>query len=303
MRVLINGLPLFASRLAKDLQEADPNSRFVFLDTYNSKLAQLKFLLLLPFSDCVISMNGVSDQSGSMDWVLRLKKKLIMQWMGTDVIIALDRYKKNTLFRKYIDYATHFADAPWLIEEVEQLGVKVHRVDFKYTNAKVRPLDHYNEIKVMSYVPQSRQLFYGLEFIVNAAKAFPDLPFHLYGMTKSEIELPENVILHTWADEEAFAKAVSESAIFLRLPEHDGYSASVIEAQGLGSEIIWTLSGEKSHFVNDQESLNNSISEIVQKLRTGGMKPNEDSIEFIRTNYNKSFLMKAYVNKIKDLVR
>jgi hypothetical protein len=45
MRVLINGLPLFSERLAKDLKSQDPTSTFLFLDTYNSKWAQLKFML------------------------------------------------------------------------------------------------------------------------------------------------------------------------------------------------------------------------------------------------------------------
>jgi hypothetical protein len=53
MRVLINGLPLFSERLAKDLKSQDPTSTFLFLDTYNSKWAQLKFILLLPFADLV----------------------------------------------------------------------------------------------------------------------------------------------------------------------------------------------------------------------------------------------------------
>jgi hypothetical protein len=45
MRVLINGLPLFSERLAKDLKSQDPTSTFLFLDTYNSKWTQLKFML------------------------------------------------------------------------------------------------------------------------------------------------------------------------------------------------------------------------------------------------------------------
>ena len=86
MRVLINGLPLFAKRLADELQKYDPQSSYIFLDTYNSKWAQLLFFIYLPFSDCVISMNGVTDNSGSLNLVLKWKKKLILQWMGTDIL-------------------------------------------------------------------------------------------------------------------------------------------------------------------------------------------------------------------------
>lgn len=76
MRVLINGLPLFAKRLADELQKYDHKSSYIFLDTYNSKWAQLLFFIYLPFSDCVISMNGVTDNSGSLNLVLKWKKKI-----------------------------------------------------------------------------------------------------------------------------------------------------------------------------------------------------------------------------------
>ena len=51
MLILINGLPLFSKRLANDLNAFDVDSKYIFCDTYNSKLQQLKFLLLLPFAD------------------------------------------------------------------------------------------------------------------------------------------------------------------------------------------------------------------------------------------------------------
>ncbi|MDP4798113.1 MAG: hypothetical protein NWR50_04550, partial [Crocinitomicaceae bacterium] len=97
MRVLINGLPYFSERFAKDLKEFDKKSSFIFLDTYNSKLAQLKFLFLLPFADCVISFNGVTDNSGSLNYVVKWKKKLILQWMGTDALLAMERFKNKTI--------------------------------------------------------------------------------------------------------------------------------------------------------------------------------------------------------------
>jgi monofunctional biosynthetic peptidoglycan transglycosylase len=104
MLVLINGLPLFSKQLAENLGHFDSNSNYVFCDTYNSKLHQLKFLALLPFADVVISMNGVTDNSGSLNAVLKLKKPLIMQWQGTDSLLAVERNKSGAIKRDYIDY-------------------------------------------------------------------------------------------------------------------------------------------------------------------------------------------------------
>ena len=51
MRVLINGLPFFGRKLANELQKYDTHSSYIFLDTYNSKWAQLLFFIYLPFID------------------------------------------------------------------------------------------------------------------------------------------------------------------------------------------------------------------------------------------------------------
>ena len=75
MLVLVNGLPLFSKRLVKDLNSLDKNNTYVFADTYYSLWDKIKFFTLLPFSKIVISFNGVSDNSGSLNWVLKFKKK------------------------------------------------------------------------------------------------------------------------------------------------------------------------------------------------------------------------------------
>ena len=159
MRVLINGLPLFAKRLADELQKYDPQSSYIFLDTYNSKWAQLLFFIYLPFSDCVISMNGVTDNSGSLNLVLKWKKKLILQWMGTDILLAIERFKNSNIDRKYIDYASNFVDAPWMTEELKSANINTENLHFKFVEMNTI-IEEYSSISVMSYVAQNRQDFY-----------------------------------------------------------------------------------------------------------------------------------------------
>ena len=89
MKFIFNGLPYFGKKLVNDLNDFAPQNSFSFFDTYSSKVEQIKFASSLPFSNLVISMNGVSEKSGSLDLVLKLKKRLLMQWQGTDVLIAL----------------------------------------------------------------------------------------------------------------------------------------------------------------------------------------------------------------------
>ena len=119
MRILSNGLPFFSRKLAKDLNAFDEENSYVFYDTYYSKWEQFKFLLALPFAGAVLSSNGVSDKSKSLDLALFFRKKLLMQWHGTDVQLAVERQKNNTINRKYIDAAQHIVSAPWFVDELK----------------------------------------------------------------------------------------------------------------------------------------------------------------------------------------
>ena len=91
MKFLFNGLSLFGRKLVKDLAAFDSRHSYHFYDTYTSRLDQLKFICALPFADAVVSINGVSDPSGSLNAVLAMKKKLILHWQGTDVMLAMQR--------------------------------------------------------------------------------------------------------------------------------------------------------------------------------------------------------------------
>ena len=301
MRVLISGLPLFSKRLAEDLQEFDPTSSYRFLDTYNSKLAQLKFLLLLPFADCVISMNGVTDNSGSLNWVVTLKKKLIMQWMGTDVMLALERYKEGSIERKYIDYAKHLVDATWLKDELKELEVSAELVDFKYTFPG-EPLVQYEKNAVMSYVAEARQEFYGIEMILHAANRFPEIDFLLYGMKDTKFVFPKNVKLMGWTTEAEFAEGLKSTSVFLRLPNHDGFSASVIEAMGFGCEVFWTFPGPNAVVVKNSEELIDKLSKTFQEIETRDFRPNLVSREFVLEKFNKEQVIKNYLKTLKEIV-
>ena len=301
MRILINGLPLFAKRLAEELRKFDSDSTYVFLDTYNSKWAQLKFFLLIPFSDCVISMNGVTDNSGSLNLILKWKKKLILQWQGTDALLAMQRYENKTIDRKYIDYGHNFVDSEWLMDEVKSIDVKPVYQHFKSIVVEPNNYD-YTKISVMSYVAENRQAFYGMQKISEIAAVFPGIDFHLYGLTKSEFSTTSNVYLHGWVKPEEFEKHLRKTPIFLRLTEHDGFSVSVIEALGAGCEVIMSLPFELTYLARNSAEAIEGMYKLIQKVENRGMKPNNEMMELVKTRYNPETLATNYIQKIKEIV-
>jgi hypothetical protein len=301
MRVLISGLPLFSKRLAKDLSIIEPTSRFRFMDTYNSKWAKIKFLLLLPFCDVVISFNGVSDQSGSLDWVLFFRKKLVMQWMGTDLLLAEERMKNCTINRKYIDYATHFHDSVWFGEELKALNISSTRLDFKYGEISTVPVAKYEAITVLAYIAQTRQAFYGFDETLAAAWAYPEISFNIIGMNHTEDEVPNNMKLLGWQTAEEVNTLMKACGIYIRLTKHDGFSVTLIEALATGAEVIWSYKADNCHYAQTKEELIEKIRLCSKLIEERNYMPNLANIEMIKTDFSKAKITTNYCKKLHDV--
>jgi len=299
MLVLVNGLPLFSQRLVKDLNFLDPNNTYVFTNTYYSKIDKIKFIFLLIFAKVVISFNGVSDESGSLNWVLRFKKKLIMQWQGTDVSLAIDRHKSNTINKKYIDYATHFTDAPWLKDELNSILNSIEILPFKHIEIEQNN-QKFPQISVLSYIGKGREEFYGYEIIKASAEANPEIDFHIIGIDGKDLVKTENLFFHGWISEEEVKNIMKSVPIFVRLTQHDGNSLVVTEALSYGCEVIWSYPYEQCYLANSIEELNQKIVYLSEKIKQRNYEPNFDNIKFVKENYNRNQVIGNYIKKIND---
>jgi len=302
MHVLLNGLPLFGNRLAKDLQHFSPKDKFLFYNTYYNKFDKLKFYLQAPFTDLFISMNGVSDKSGSLEKAFKTGKPIVMQWMGTDILLAHERSKKNALFTKYLDKATHFVDAPWMKNELNNLGLNAILVPFKWTEIRKEVLP-YGRVQVATYIPESRSEFYGWKSVLKLATAFPDIPFFVMGANDLHGIIPENVRLLGWIDEKEFKRKLEQSAIFLRLPEHDGYSVSVMEALASGCEVLTTMPFEKGFCVKNDDEIMEAFLACLDKIYKLELYPNKEHITFANENYNREKVMSNYLQQLHGLLK
>ena len=302
MLVLINGLPLFAQQIANDMTAFQKQHRFVFCNTYYSKWGKLKFFLLLPFASICISVNGVSDASGTLNWVLRLRKKLIMMWSGTDVLLAQKRANKHTFNRKYIDYAINTTDSNLLSSELNALSINHRFLYFKWLPAGALVQQHYASIKVLSYVAQNKEDFYGWQTIRTTAIANPAIEFILVGTDGSTIDCPSNVRCLGWIDKAEMNRLYQSCAIFLRLTAHDGFSLSVLEAVANGAELIWTtpLPGFVLHWDGMQnfESLfQRALENIKQRNNTSDLNRQSALVN----TYNREHVLGNFIRFINEL--
>jgi len=302
MLILINGLPHFSRIMADDLNEFDAANKYVFLNTYESKWSQILFLLLLPFCGAVISFNGVTDKSKSLDWVLRFKKKLIMQWQGTDVSIASIRQKNGKINRKYIDYSTHFISSSWFKDEL--IGVCDTSVYAPFSYVKEVGNDsNYKNVSIFSYIAKGREEFYGWKELIETATVHPELNIRIAGTDGEGLIFPKNVTCLGWISETDFQKELKKNAIFVRLTEHDGKSLSVAQALARGCEVIWTYEFDCCHTIQKEtNSLNEKIDELVERIKNRNLLPNYENIEFTENNLQRKPVMSNYCSTLKKYI-
>lgn len=300
MKILINGLPYFSARLANDLNGLNTSHSFRFLDTYNSKIAKLKFAFQISHADGLISMNGVSDQSGSLDLAIRQKKKIWMQWQGTDVLLALKRSKDGTINRKYIDYSFHFTDAPWLAEELKTIGIHAEIIQYKWL-PEIDSSEKFQKLAAYSYLAQNRESFYGLQTIKNFAVANPEIQFYIVGSNGKDLDnIPENVVFKGWVNSEEMKQFQKEVPIFIRLTEHDGFSLSVLEALANGAEVVWSQPHHLVHFASEKSSIE-AFQKAKQVVIDNELKPNPISINYIKDNFQKLDVLNKLIKKIEHV--
>jgi hypothetical protein len=302
MLVLINGLPYFGKMIAKELNERDSSNTYVFLDTYYSKWDKIRFRFLLPRSKAFISVNGVSDQSGSLDLVLKRKMKLIMQWHGSDVKIAVDRFKEGNLFFNYIDYASHLFSAPWFEKELAGIVKNGVYAPFSFTERFGRGKS-YSRIQVLSYLAEGKEEYYGWNLLKELAEKHPSVSFTIVGSKGIGIQSPSNVSFKGWVSEEEMSEFYESHGIFIRLCEHDGKSFAVSQALAMGCEVLWNYPVIGGHLVERNPcSLNTRFEECVSIIQNRNLIPNIENIRIAQEELSKEKVLSRFVDQIKVIL-
>jgi hypothetical protein len=237
MKVLIVGLPYFSKELASNLQNKYPNDIFLSLDTYYSKKDQLKFLFHILTADIVHSINGTLGKSKVLELAMKLKKKIIFHWVGTDLIKSTELFEKNMHNPAFISYPTHITDSPWYVDKLEKLGMSSKFIPLKGFEKEYEIEEFKNEFNVLCYISQHRAKYYGIEQIIEIAQQIPNITFNLVGINDYEDKLPINIKLNGWVKN--MNDWIINSTICLRLPKTDGLSFFVLESLAYGRYVAY----------------------------------------------------------------
>ncbi|MBN2788873.1 MAG: hypothetical protein JXR69_01630 [Candidatus Delongbacteria bacterium] len=215
--------------------------------------------------------------------------KYINHYIGSDVLKALDSRKSQKKAKKiYKNSYKTLADADNLIEELKELKINdvellsIYFYDKSDESYIVTPPD---TKKIMTYIPEGKEDFYGFNFIIKAAIKFPQYEFQISANEGKYDNMPSNVSFLGWVTD--INKYIDECFLYIRSTKHDGLPTSVMQALVKGKHVLSSHKVPFTHEVN--------LDNIEKCLAKDKM--NHEGRKYILDNYSKE----KVIQKFKEL--
>jgi hypothetical protein len=299
-RIAVVGLPFFGRKVAAELRKAGLRARFVERGQ-RSVPATARMLRALAQADLVYGIGVSATRNSPMDLLLRARKRVLIHWVGTDVLHAAEAQRLGRLSPRVARGASHWADAPWLVEELSAIGISAEEHLLPTPVALGEPLPLPPEFRVLLYFPPHAHAAYDMDGTFEAVRALPDVPFTLVGGVTPPAQLP-NLCDRGTVSFDGMRSVYAECSVFLRLVHHDGMSHTVLEALSLGRHVLWSypLSGVRR--VTDTASAVQAITQLRSEHEAGTLAWNQAGAAIVRQRYQHQTVLQSARRRISELL-
>lgn len=256
--------------------------------------SNLKHRLSLLWCDTVYIVYGRDFSANEVvRMAVRLKKRIIIHWIGTDVLQATESYISEQKTWNQDFPHLDIACAPHLVEELAQIGIRAEYVPIYPINKKFSPLPMPRSHAVLAYIPEPRETFYGKEIMLYLAKKHPEVPFYIVANGGIHDPMPlSNVHYLGMLNWEELKAVYAKSSILLRCTEHDGLPVMVLEALGLGRYVIFSHSFP---YVNTPSCrVPEKVEEELTSILAFAPTLNYDGSEYVNAHFTAEKLMNTY---------
>jgi glycosyltransferase involved in cell wall biosynthesis len=224
------------------------------------------------------------------------KKRIVMHWVGSDTLEAQTVVSSGRCEPWVLNAIHHWADSPWILKEVGELGVGCEYVPLPSPRIPNSPAPLPEEFKVLVYVPSVECTeLYGLDKILEAARALPDVRFELVGLRDGPLESPpENIRFHKRVPD--LAEYYKQATVVWRPTRHDGLSWMVCEALGHGRHVLWSYPFTGCTLVRSTSEAIAEIQNLQRLHRAQKLNVNCEGVDFISAgdffpgNFKKNIL-------------
>jgi len=234
--VVLLGAKYPGNKIVQRLKQKNINAIFVSPSLHDrkfkNKIASHKVIHYI--GSPTVSFHGLLTLFRFKLW----KKKILVTWRGSDILIAHKNIVYRFLTRKFqflVDMNTTLSQK--MVDELNNIGIDAKlQPNPVFTLFNIQELP--NEKKIAVYLPDKsdyRWNFYQGDLIKKLVLEFPNIEFIIIG-NKGKRFTEKNVKCFEWV--ENMENIYKQVRILIRLPLHDGLSNSILEATSMGRPVI-----------------------------------------------------------------
>ncbi len=286
-KIAVIGLPFFARRTALALRSAGFDARFV-PQPGRSLLAYPGVMAGISAVDLVYAIGSSMARTSPLHLISLAGKPILMHWVGSDVQVALEVYQKGRISLRLLRGATHWADAPWLVDELSALGIKATERLLPVPAAIGSPLPLDPTFRVLIYLPREFQSAYDIGSTLAVVRSLPEVQFMVAGGFRPPHPL-QNLEALGFVDN--MPTVYARSAALLRLTHHDGMSHSVIEALSFGRHVGWNYPLEGARRVGTPAEAIEMVEELAHKHGAAELEVNVAGARRVADRYDPAAML------------
>ena len=303
-RILILGLPYFGQMLATELATRGWAARFA-PHPGRSPWGWGRLAAAVARADVLYLIGSRAERWSPQDILFRMvRKPVVIHWVGTDALIASEAHTRGRLAASVVRKPVHWCDAPWLVDELEAMGVWAEFVSLPVVGlaAEAPPLPE--RFRVLIYLPVDsfdREVF-DVETLLRLPAEFPEVEFVLIPSSAETLPgpLPPNLEARGWVtDMDALYREIT---VYVRLTSHDGMPFMVLEALSRGRHVIYTYPLPGVTHAADYDAVCGALRDLRDRHDRGELALNSEGMAWAREHFEPGQVLAGIDARLKKLV-
>lgn len=283
-RVAVSGLPYFGRKMAGLL--GGDGWQAAYLETRGWRpWPALRALGEAQQADVLYHLGGQIARFSRPHALLSVvRRPCVMHWTGSDVLTARREVVRGNVTERLRRGCIHWAGAPWLAEELAQIGVQAAWVPHSAVAAPARLPDFPETFTVLAYLRPGREAFYGEAAVRRVALALPDAQVLVVGCERLRTPAPPNIRCLGWVKD--MAPVYARTHALLRMAAHDGLAFTVQEALAFGRYAVWNHPFPSVLAAGTDAEACAHIQGLAARHRAGALTLNLAGAAHVRARYN-----------------
>ncbi|WP_297431337.1 hypothetical protein [Sulfurimonas sp.] len=294
MNIVIIGNNYFGPILTKQLSEYDTVNSYIFYDTNSKIIDKIKFILNIFKIDVVYSLSASVSGGGALNLALKSNKKIVQHFIGSDVLGAVEDYKRGNINQQLIKNSTFLCEVDWIAKELKEIDIYAKIQTYCIIENSDR-CELPKSFSILTYLGKGKEEFYGVNTLIELANKLKDIEFRVAGIDTYSVVLPKNITLLGWVD---MRKELQNSVCYIRNASHDGLAFSVVEALSLGRYVFRNYKFPYTMYFENLTELADKIAQKKRLFDDSKLQIHTEAIDFVKSKFNKE---KVLGNLVKVL--